>query len=328
MKRNNKVIRYDYSRFDRDKFDGDYYFEYEFWGIHPKHGRIHIDTKRYKYIINHIFGKTEFTPDDLFKLRKTPYYTPTKIHRNDYLINVFADYLNELKNDWEQEYKILFSAIKTPSQVKEDYRSNAIMFTSNVDDLDEIEVDSLLEGIKRENKYNKIIKSLYCQMIVKICTEVNRILVNALKEVGYKRPDFSFSNFESFSDGKYGKKCGVAIQDLKEFDCYNKLNKICNFLKHNTKRAYDDLKKFYPSSVASIENKKTETPYENGYFAGDYIIFEKNYIDNLFTKLMKFFEDYCSIYLKENTKRAYWDYDDFFKDAYNKLKRPSQYLGI
>ena len=65
----------------------------------------------------------------------------------------------------------------------------------------------------------------------------------------------------------------------------NLLHKINNFLKHNTIDAYNGLKKEYPKNVCSVENKTAKSQYENGMFAGDWIIIKDGYIDKLFKKL-------------------------------------------
>lgn len=69
-------------------------------------------------------------------------------------------------------------------------------------------------------------------------------------------------------------------------------------------------------------------PYENGMFAGDWIIVKENYIDDLLDKLIIFFEDYCRVYLKEDIEKSKWDYDDYFYTAFKQMKRPLNYFGI
>lgn len=83
-------------------------------------------------------GITDFLPDGMFANRHTPYFVPTKIKRYDYAINIFRDLINELRNDWFQEYKPVLAKIKTPQEVSESIRLNEMMFTSDPDDLDEI----------------------------------------------------------------------------------------------------------------------------------------------------------------------------------------------
>ena len=106
------------------------------------------------------------------------------------------------------------------------------------------------------------------------------------------------------------------------------LHKINNFLKHNTIEAYNRLKKFYPKNVCSVENGTTKHEYENGMFAGNWIILEENYIDALLDKLVKFFDDYCVHFLKENIDEADWNYADYFYNAIQEMRYPHEYFGL
>ena len=55
---------------------------------------------------------------------------------------------------------------------------------------------------------------------------------------------------------------------------------------------------------------------------------EKDYIDNLFDKLIIFFKDYCKKYLMENVDDADWNYDEYFINVYNKIVDLKNYWGI
>ena len=327
MKSTHKVVRYDYSKFESDpSWDSPFLQEYEFWGLHPEKGRIHVDTKRYRKACEKM-GITEFLPEGLFKVRNTVYFIPERIKRYDYKINRFRDLLNDFRKDWEEEYRPIFKLIRTPSQVQNGYRTEALMYTSSADDFDEIDVDAGLAAYRREPKYREIIQSLYCQFIQKLCTEVDRYTLIVMVECGYKGKDFSFKSFVDFSDGLLGEKSGSKLRDLEKFNAYNLLHKVNNFLKHNSIQAYDDLKHFFPENVCSVEKGTAKVPYENGMFAGDWIILKDKYIDNMFDKLILFFEDYCRVFLKENIAESSWNYDDYFKDAFQELRYLREYFG-
>ena len=106
------------------------------------------------------------------------------------------------------------------------------------------------------------------------------------------------------------------------------LHKICNFLKHNSKEAYNTIKNLYPDNVRSKEKGTASTDFENGMFAGDWIIIKEGYIDKTLKQLKIFFADYCKVYLKEDVDNAYWNYDDYFKDAVSQMRYPYDYWGI
>lgn len=317
MKRTHKVERFDYSKVKSMA-------EYEYWGIHPKNGRLHIDTKRYKKACEEV-GIEEFIPSGLFGSRNTVYFEPKKISRYDYKVNYFIDLINDLKHDWLEEYKPIFAKIKTPSEVEESSKLEALAYTSFADDYDEICIDATMEGFRRTSKYNEIINALYCQFISKICTEADRFTLIVMCELGFKGTDFSTKSFFEFSDGLLKQKGSIKIENLKKYNAYNMLHKINNFLKHNSLAAYKTLEKFYPYNVIK---KKNGQEYQNGMFAGDWIKIEPNYIDKIFDKLILFFKDYCSVFLGENVEDAEWNYDDYFKMAYKEMSHPDIYFGI
>lgn len=324
MKSTHKVERFDYSKVEAQQ---DAILLYQYWGLHPKSGRIHIDTKRYKRTCEKI-GIMDFMPEGMFANRQTPYFVPSKVRRYDYAINIFVDLINGLRRDWNEEYKPVLSKIKTPKEVAESIRLNEMMYTSDPDDLDEINIDAMFGGIRRERQYNKIINSLYCQFISKICTEIDRYTLIVMCELGYKGKDYSFSSFAKFSDGMQNNKNGIKLSSLSKYNAYNLLHKINNFLKHNTISSYNDLRKFYPKNVCHVDDGTAKEAYQNGMFAGDWIILKENYIDGIFDSLIKFFEDYCRQFVGEDIERASWDYDEYFIDAFNQMKYPREYWGV
>ena len=328
MKSQNNVERFDYSKYESEpNWDSQCLKDREYWGIHTtKDGRTLIDVDRYEQTCKQI-GITDWLPEQLLK-NKEKYYIPSKKEKYDYIVNLFYDLLNEFKTDWEEEFKPIFSKILTPGKVYEKNRLGSLMFTSCSDDFDEIEFEAMMASMRRQPKYCHVIQSLYCQFITKLATETDRIMLTAMCKLGYKGIDYDFRSFAKFTDGLAGDRYGVQIRDLDKFNAYNMLHKINNFLKHNTIASYNDLKKFYPDNVASIENGTATIPYENGMFAGDWIIIKEGYIDDLIKKLNKFFKSYCQTYVKENVDNASWDYDDYFEVAFNNLKNPHEYYGV
>lgn len=227
MKSTHKVKRFDYSKIENQE---DAILLYQYWGLHPKSGRIHIDTKRYKQTCEKI-GITDFLPEGMFANRHTPYFIPTKIKRNDYAINLFRDLIDGLRRDWFHEYKPVLAKIKTPQEVAESIRLSEMMLTSDSGDFDEISVDAMLGSTRRAKKYNEIINSLYCQFISKICTEIDRYTLIVMCKLGYKGKDYGFRSFAEFSDGLQKDKNGVRLSKLSKYNAYNLLHKINNFFK-------------------------------------------------------------------------------------------------
>ena len=84
----------------------------------------------------------------------------------------------------------------------------------------------------------------------------------------------------------------------------------------------------FPKNVRSIKNGNADTEYQNGMFAGDWIVLKDGYLDTVFSKLIGFFENYCEIVLKENIEESKWNYDDYFYDAQKEMRYPEEYFGL
>lgn len=296
------------------------------WGLHEIDGELHIDIARYKKVCNEI-GITEFIPKEWEDVNEGC-FIPAKKAKYDYKVNMFRDLIFEFKGDWFQEYKPIFEFIRTPDQVRENARLNGLSMISSSEDIDSVEEDAMFAMVRRYKKYNDVIQSLYCSFISKLATEIDRYTLIVMCELGYKGNDYNFDSFRKFSDGLQKDKTGKKISQLKKYNAYNLLHKINNFLKHNTVEAYNKLKRFYPKNVRCVENGTAKQEYENGMFAGDWIILEENYIDALLDKLVKFFDDYCVHFLKENIDEADWNYADYFYNAIQEMRYPHEYFGL
>lgn len=328
MNKKNHVERFDYSKFESnlDWNSSDLKIK-ECWGLHDIEGRIYVDVDRYKFVCEQIQIK-DFLPENLIVKYSEQILVPSKVHKHDYVSNIFDDMLDEFENDWNNEFKPIFDMIKKPKEVYDSVRLNEIAYTSCVDDLEDIEFDALTASLKREKKYNQVLQSLYCQFITKLATETDRITLTVMCILGYKGTDYDFNSFAKFSDGLSGNKDGIKINRLEKYNAYNMLHKINNFLKHNTISSYNDLKKWYPDNVLSIENNTASCKYENGMFAGDWIVIKPNYIDKLITQLKQFFKDYCKHFVKEDIEESKWNYDDYFLNAFYELQDPFAYNGL
>ena len=321
MKSTHKTQRFDYKKIEQN---GNLRSYLEYFGIHRKRGRLHIDTKQFKKILLRD-GAQEFLHDGMFKNRTTAYLIPTKVHKYDYKVNIVRDLLSDLQQDWNSEFKPLLTKIETPKEVYDKSRMNMISMTSCSDDYDDIEVESSLEAFRRLPKYDSVIQSLYCMFFCKICAEVDRFTLILLKSLGYSQKDFGMRDLRAFTDGLKHQSHANLIENLSEFNAFDMLHKINNFLKHNTLYSYNELKRKFPGNV---KDKIGGKPYENEMFAGDWIIVKKGYIDKLFRKLNEFFEDYCRTFVGEDLEESKWNYDDYFRDVFRKIKNLNSYYGL
>jgi len=257
--------------------------DFEYYGFHLKNGRYHIDTKRLKKL--HCDG---CFPQELFTApRNTHYFVPKHKNYADYAINVLMEQLNKLTSDWNTEYKAVISKITTPKEVIDQTRVNEIAFTSSADDLDDINFEAFRAGIRREVKYDEVIKSIHFQYV----------------------------------QGKFNAETKRAnpLYSLPHYKWFDVLNKIDNFLKHNTVMAYialannpfekdDKLKKFQSKFVYS--KKEAGHPYENGMYAGNWVKIKPSFVDEMLVNLREFAKEFCKLVYEEDIDEAHWNSDE------------------
>lgn len=290
-----------------------------YYGFHEKNGRISIDTKRLKKL-----GYGDLFDMVIKKPRNTHYYVPTKKYMKDYSINILLGKLNTLRQDWNREYIPFLNSIKTPSQVEDEVRVNNLMYTCSSEDYDECDLEGKLAGYKRIGKYNEIIKSIYLQYIQKISIEFMRVMLIVMKKNGYNHNDFDMKDLvanNSWLTGSLSKVGRNKITELPHFFWFNLLNKIDNFLKHNTEKSYKkiadslDDKEKYAKYVITYEESNVK--YENGMYSGDWLKLEPDFIDNMLNNLSTFSLELCE-YAFGETQDALWDSDEYLLNLLKK----------
>ena len=314
------MSKYDYSKYPTDEGWPQEAEEMEFWGLHEIDGRIEVDVERYAEACEQT-GIKDFMPKELFDNPTVDYYIPTVKERYDYTCNYFQDKINRLINTWNEEYKPVFRKIKTPSEVRDNVRIGMIMETSDMDCIDDIDVEAAMAGVRRIATYERIINEMYCMFLMKVCSEVDRIILSAVSTLGYTDENFDMREFKIFSEGKNGS---VKLWHLKQYKDFDKLHKINNFIKHNSVGAFKTLDKYCHECVVVREGVE----YKNGMYAGDWLNFKESDIDKLLNSIKVFFYDYCKRILGENIDRCYWDNDDYFIDAYHQMMYPADYFGF
>ena len=292
--------------------------DYEYYGFHLKNGRYHIDTKRLKKL--HCDG---CFPEELFSTpRNTHYFVPKHKNYSDYAINIMREQLNRLISDWNTEYKAVINKLTTPKEVMDQVRTNEIAYTTDVDDLDDINFEALRAGIRREAKYDEVIKSIHLQYLQKIFTEFFRTILLVIKDRGYENTiDFTYKYFFQHVQSKFNAETKRAnpLYRLPHYKYFDVLNKIDNFLKHNTVMAYNSLannafekdeklKKFQSKFVHS--EKEAGHPYENGMYAGSWVKIKPSFVDEMLNNLQEFANEFCKLMYDEDSKEAYWNSDE------------------
>lgn len=290
MKKSSKTIRKDYTKLENEYDNRGHY------GLFIKSGRVKLDTKRYKKFFK--------LPDNKIEHRKSVYYTPSRIRKYDYLSNIFSDKLLQLKRLWINEFSKAIDIIKTPKQVEDDVRTVNLM--DGVLDYDEANMSGMLANIRRQKPYKFVIKSIYAQFFQQMMAEINALSLRVMVSQGYKSEDFSKKAFDIFIQGKQ-KSNQIQFPDFDNYYIFDRAYLVWNFLKHNSLRSYDELKRKYPEMIYDPNNN-----YKNGDLALTVLKIDERYILDCLENLHKFFDEVCERGFDENTKDAKWDYDDYF----------------
>ena len=290
MKKSSKTIRKDYTKLENEYDNRGHY------GLFIKSGRVKLDTKRYKKFFK--------LPDNKIEHRKSVYYTPSRIRKYDYLSNIFSDKLLQLKRLWINEFSKAIDIIKTPKQVEDDVRTINLM--DGVLDYDEANMSGMLANIRRQKPYKFVIKSIYAQFFQQMMAEINALSLRVMVSQGYKSEDFSKKAFDIFIQGKQ-KSNQIQFPDFDNYYIFDRAYLVWNFLKHNSLRSYDELKRKYPEMIYDPNNN-----YKNGDLALTVLKIDERYILDCLDNLHKFFDEVCERGFDENIKDAKWDYDDYF----------------
>lgn len=310
-----RMGKYDYSMYTTDDFGDREHMEY--WGLHEVDGRIEVDVDRYVWASEKV-GITDFIPS-LFRDR-SGYYFPSRKSRYDYTTNYLLDCIQELSENWNQEYKPLFKRIKSPKEAGESYRTSTMMMFGNSDTFDSIELGARWAMFERMKVYSRIIDELYCVFIMKMCTEIDRMLLRALSMEYYESDEFSIQQFIAYCNARSNS----SVKDLKGWDEFSKFHNINNFLKHNSRKSYEILKKYHPECV----HESDKVQYENGMFSFNWINLEKVDIDSFLSSMREFMVEFGEKIMYEGQERASWDYDEYFIDASKEMLDPMEYWGI
>ena len=292
MKKNSKVVRKDYSLLEHCVDRREYY------GLFIKNGKVKIDTKRYKKFFK--------LPDEKIEHRKTVYYTPSRICREDYSCNIFRDALQELKELWYKEFSNAVKNINTPKDVENNVRNSYLM--DGICDYEEASVMGVIASVKRENSYRFVIKSIYAQFYQQMMATIDALSLKVIASHGYNSKDFSRRSFDVYIQGKQNGQA-VSFLDYDNYAIYDRAYMVWNFIKHNSIKSYDELKEKYPEMINDPKNL-----YKNGDIAIYFLNLDESFILDCLDNMHKFFDEVCERGFGENIEDARWDYAQYFID--------------
>lgn len=298
--------------------------EYAYYGIHKDGQRLKIDFKRMKKIC------LQEGPSELVEIakkasqipRNTTYFVPAKKKRTDYIVNEFRDKINALREQW-WELKGAFQHIKSPEKISDEYRLDAIAKTSCADDMEDIDVEAMMAGMRRIAPYQKLEVSVCAQFIQQMATELDAIMLRKCRYLGFnpsKEEQISRPQMHTYLHGYVHGAWNV--EDVPNYqDVYRKFFTVWNLLKHNSENLFDKVKSNYPDMLL------TET-YRNGEMSMYYLKIGNDYIEKMLDDLKAFYEDLCERFFGEDKEKSRWNYDDYFIaviDEWNQSDNWTQY---
>lgn len=313
----------------KDKFDkiyGDRYFgpsEWnEYYGLFKlDNGRIGIDPKRYEKKIGH--SSLTNKAWSIMNNRKTTYFHPKKKEYLDYYVNNFIDTVDELKNEFNNIYiPIIKQTIENINKKRKKYTPGDVdLFMQGIYEYDEACMSAQRATWRRNaainNEINETIITLITQFFHNMASRIEAVSVLMYSKINPKMKKWSRDKL--YDNINIHQK---SSRDLPSFKYHDELYLIWNFIKHNNKDTYDNLKKDYPSVLIDKE-------YNAGEPAKYYVKISDKLINQLLDGVRNYFIEWCELNCNENYYEAKWNYDNYFieqvDDAIEMIRNP---LGL
>lgn len=209
----------------------------------------------------------------------------------------------------------LFSFISTDAGIVNNQITGTYAYIS--EPIEAVVVDGILEydeanekafmaGLKRISNYKIIIKSLYAQFFHLLMSNIDALCLKMLTSCGYKEDDYTKMQFDNYMQKLQGDN-PIAFRQYENYQLYDRAFTVWNFLKHNSLRAYKNLKTRYPNMIWDPGEN-----YQNGESALSVVKLDEKFILDCINNLHLFFDELCEKSLGENADDAQWDYDDYF----------------
>jgi hypothetical protein len=265
---------------------------------------IHIASHRIHYL-NHECN-IDNLKDKGYRIIGDRYFVPKFANRYDYFVNRMVDTIDTLKSRWKYEFQPLLKKIKTPEEVRQDVFVSRVAY--GVEEYEESQSAGFIAMMKRSRVYDYIINSYYAQFIHLVGSVVEDSFIRGLLEKGNDISNFDRNVVYNLVFNKTGRK----YEDIPNANQYTNFIVLWNFLKHNNKVAYDEVKKQCPQYL--IENRDF---LEYGHSSQNYLKISSELIDELLVGLKNFFISFSEFVFSEDYSEACWNYFDYFvEEAY------------
>lgn len=244
------------------------------------------------------------------KLLDKKIFVPNRVYRNEYLINCLLDEIKYLKDYWQIVHSKMFGKIQTPGErgqaVFEDRISMGIL------EYDEAQMHRMTASLKRNKSYGFLVYSLIIQVIHQVASRFEYAFVKGLKIQGETISTFDRNVFYDIIK----KRKGIEYTNLEHHKKYTDLVILWNFIKHNNKDSFDDVKLNCPKYLSS----KDAEFLDSGSLAMNYLKLDFNSISEIISGLEDFSNEFCNVIYDENLKDAKWNHYQFFlENAYDSM---------
>lgn len=310
IKRDRKRQKPKYVYYNKEhKLLPDYYIYNWFWGFRNIKGKFKIDTKRFKKACEH-FNITDQINPNIYRQRNTVYLNPTKRNKNDYYINRFRQLLDILKKEWNYEYKkVIDYSIKNYDHLKsevfdEDYKMNLSPYYDH------------------KNNISNLLQSIY---ILRIHRSFTHLFLKIMNEHGLEDSHFDIEKLNKFTEERLNEK--VSFEGLEHYNSFQIFNNLFTYIDQGYTTDHWIL---YDKEIRNkVTNFKFvgQTKYYDifpGSFIYEFLNFKDDYINPLLDELLVFVEDYCYEVFNEDKDDSKWDYIEYFKNFYWKIRKEKQ----
>ena len=320
MKKENKVIRFNYSKLEK-KYGLDYILHKEYYGLFIKKGRLKIDTKRLLSIL-----PNRFNEHCDFK-RNTVYFVPFKKCKKDYAMNYFFEQIDNAKKVWfdqKDTYKKIIEKYMKKEFSKKAPNYDGLMHCGILE-ADEWQsanmmaeyIHSIETSNKISDKINSIKSTLYLETIHQIASKVEHAMMLTMEKNGYKGDRCGRLDIYKFMDGRIGDS-ELKIKKLPHYNDFDKFYSIWNFVKHNSKSTYDKIDRNWPELLRKKgEEIDFEFDFPSEHLAIEYLKLSDKFITNMLDQLLEFYYEFCELCYQEPKYFCLWNYDEYFINIVN-----------
>ena len=268
--------------------------------IYGKNKRVKIDPIRFDKRV----GLTDQQKEVISK-RTSHYFYPTKVKYLDYNCNYFKEVIKNLREEWIKEHKPIVDNAIAQIETKEISPGNDYKLMCGISSVGaanaRAQMANVMANLEAERKRFGLKTSMYAQFFHLMTSRIEAATVAVLNRNGFKKDRFGRNDLYTFK-GKEEEE----ITKLNGYIEYDKLYCIWNFIKHNSLLAYNRLNDKYPALIVN-HNK-----YQQGSLAIYYVDINEELILNILDGVGRFFDSYCQFVFNEDTKSAWWNYEQYF----------------